>query len=1062
MTGKLRFMLSFAILLVAILPITAVAEFRQWNNHSEDDKDGLPLRQGYHIEWFRSSSTDANGNMCVVWSDTRLGDRDIWAQLIGPDGTHLWDEGGVLVVQEYSRQEDPNVTTDNNGNWVITWVDFRDDVLVEDKGDIYAQKLNGDGERQWQDSGVPLRVVEEPQLWVQGFPDGNGGVVTIWVGGPDGQANLFGQRLDADGNILWAENGIVLAGGDGNQGTLGGSDYTADTDDAGGMVYAWRDFTNPSDANIRMNRVDGSGDLLWGTDDTGIPVCMEEHVQKRVRLAPDGESGAFLVWEDPRNIDVSNVDLYGQHVDSDGNMSWTVDGVPVAQQADLQSGPRIVNSGVGEAVFIWEDYRNDPEFTDLYTQRISDDNGTPVLHWGPEGEEVTGLLVADGDLNQVDARLTGDGLGGAVFAWIDERNGASPNNDLYAQHISADGERLWGEDDNGIVVCDAVNQQNGSLVRVLGEDNIAIIWFDYRKGSPGLYFQRFSFSASVLGPENGEEIVYGIDADAVRPRIIDGGEDHALIAWSDGRFTNLGTYAFAQKIDRENGTPMWGQNGVTMTPGFPYGETDTMAVLFEGLTFARDGQGGLIGVWGDTRFGSNPFLFAQRIDSDGQPLWGGRGTAVAYAEGVTTRDQGQAHVLPLDDGGAFITFIEFSASYKQRIKIQRLNANGEPQYFDGDNPGIFLTTDEVDDFIESVNRFDDGSILLIYRPSDFFSGVDDLYAMRISVDGELLWDNPVPICTESQLQYNAVTTPVDGGVVVAWEDQRRGSPIWDVYAQLIYPDGSVAWDENGTVISAEANEQTNVTVSSTGSDASNFWISYRDASDGFKNDIVLSYYDLDAELEHSARIGLNDHSQANPVLQLDPEGGVFVAWEEEDRATYPDLMYSHLTADGNLFHPDYLGEGEVLTGAYHRQSDINMIDDGNDGFIAVWSDARSTGKEPLVNLYMQRVDDIYLFSVDPEVSTPREWSLSPAYPNPFNPSTTIRYNVAQTSNVKLAVYDVLGREVARLVDGAVTAGQHTVQWNGMSSSYSPVASGTYFIRLESEGLALTRRVVLMK
>ncbi|MCB2198185.1 T9SS type A sorting domain-containing protein [bacterium] len=1062
MTGTLRFMLIFALLLVAFLPITAVAEFRQWENSALSDYDGLPLRQGYHIEWFRSSSTDSEGNMCVVWSDTRLGDRDIWAQLIGPDGTHLWEEGGVLVVQEYSRQEDPNVTSDNNGNWVITWVDYRDDILVEEKGDIYAQKLNGDGERQWQDSGVPLRVVEEPQLWVQGFPDGNGGVVTIWVGGPDGQANLFGQRIDADGNILWDENGIVLAGGDGNQGTLGGSDYTADTDDAGGMVYGWRDFTNPSDPNIRMNRVDGSGNLLWGTDFTGVPVCMNTSLQSRVRLAPDGEGGAFLVWEDSRNIDESGIDLYGQHVDADGNFSWTVDGVPVAQFADLQTGPRIVNSGVGEAVFIWEDFRSNPEFTDLYTQRISDDDGSPMFHWGPEGEELGGMLLANGELNQTDARLTGDGLGGAVYAWIDERNGASPNNDLYAQHVSAAGERLWGEDDNGIVVCDAFNQQNGSLVRVLDENNIAIIWFDYRKGSPGLYFQRFDFTGLELQPHNGEEIVYGIDADATRPRIIDGGDDHVLLAWSDGRFTNLGTYAFAQKIDRAEGTPIWGQNGVSMTPGFPYSEADTMSVLFEGLAFARDGQGGLIGVWSDTRFGSNPFLFAQRLNSDGEPMWGDRGTTVAYAEGITTRDQGQAQILPLDDGGAFIAFIEFAASFKQRIKIQRLNANGEPQYFDGENPGIFLTTDEVDDFIQSLNRFDDGSILLVYRPSDFFSGIDDLYAMRLSVDGELLWDEPVPICTEPGLQYNAVTTQVDGGIVIAWEDQRRGSPIWDIYAQIIHPDGSIAWAENGAVISAEENEQTNVTVASSSPDATDFWISYRDASDGEKNDIILSYYDLDANLEHSARIGLNDHSQSHPTLQLDHDGGVFIAWEEEDRATYPDLMFSHLNADGQLYHPDYFGEGEVLTSAYHRQSDINMTSDNDEGFIAVWSDARSTGKEPLVNLYMQRISDFEGAVGEQSGTQPSSWSLSPAYPNPFNPSTTIRYNVAHTSTIKLGVYDVLGREVTRLVDGPISAGQHAVQWNGMSSSHTPVSSGTYFIRLEAKDLTLTRRVVLMK
>jgi hypothetical protein len=77
-----------------------------------------------------------------------------------------------------------------------------------------------------------------------------------------------------------------------------------------------------------------------------------------------------------------------------------------------------------------------------------------------------------------------------------------------------------------------------------------------------------------------------------------------------------------------------------------------------------------------------------------------------------------------------------------------------------------------------------------------------------------------------------------------------------------------------------------------------------------------------------------------------------------------------------------------------------------------------------------------------EPTTLREFSLLQNYPNPFNPRTAISYQLLANSFVDLRVYDVLGREVARLVDGPQAAGTHTVHWNAGS-----IPSGTYICRL---------------
>jgi len=79
------------------------------------------------------------------------------------------------------------------------------------------------------------------------------------------------------------------------------------------------------------------------------------------------------------------------------------------------------------------------------------------------------------------------------------------------------------------------------------------------------------------------------------------------------------------------------------------------------------------------------------------------------------------------------------------------------------------------------------------------------------------------------------------------------------------------------------------------------------------------------------------------------------------------------------------------------------------------------------------------------------------YPNPFNPSTTIRFDLAQTGFVSLTVYNLLGQEVAELVNGEMKPGSYHVTWN--SSSHS---SGLYFYRLQSGGQSLTRKMLLVK
>jgi hypothetical protein len=99
----------------------------------------------------------------------------------------------------------------------------------------------------------------------------------------------------------------------------------------------------------------------------------------------------------------------------------------------------------------------------------------------------------------------------------------------------------------------------------------------------------------------------------------------------------------------------------------------------------------------------------------------------------------------------------------------------------------------------------------------------------------------------------------------------------------------------------------------------------------------------------------------------------------------------------------------------------------------------------------------YLTSVKEIQPIPSSFILFQNYPNPFNPTTTISFALPQSSNIKLIVYDALGREAARLADGMFEAGNHNIKFDG-----SNLSSGIYFYRIITPATIITKKMILVK
>ncbi|MDP6533363.1 MAG: choice-of-anchor Q domain-containing protein, partial [Candidatus Marinimicrobia bacterium] len=93
---------------------------------------------------------------------------------------------------------------------------------------------------------------------------------------------------------------------------------------------------------------------------------------------------------------------------------------------------------------------------------------------------------------------------------------------------------------------------------------------------------------------------------------------------------------------------------------------------------------------------------------------------------------------------------------------------------------------------------------------------------------------------------------------------------------------------------------------------------------------------------------------------------------------------------------------------------------------------------------------------------PQVYSLHQNFPNPFNPSTTIRYDLPEDAFVRLTVYDIRGREVAVLANGMKAAGYQTVVWNGRDSRGIPASAGIYFLRINTPAFHATKKMMLLK
>ena len=769
----------------------------------------------------------------------------------------------------------------------------------------------------------------------------------------------------------------------------------------------------------------------------GVPLTTAALDQTVPAAASDGAGGAIVLWRDVRNgVDA---DVYVQRVSAAGAPLWTAGGVALCTQPGDQDGAAIVADGAGGAFVAWTDLR-DGVHRQLYAQHV-DAGGVP--QWTAGGTPVS--TPANG--NRLAPSLALDGAGGVIVAWQDTRN---PTSDIFAQRLNGSGAALWTTD--GAAVCTVNGDQLTPMI--VGDDagGVIVTWEDRRVGvASDVYAQRLNASGVRQWVSVGIGICTVPD-NQFSPVIVSAGAGATIIAWYDHRSGNHDIYA--QRVN-PTGTISWTAGGIVLCSATG---DQTLPVI------ATDGVGGAIVCWNDSRNG-NPDLFAQRVTAGGTPQWAANGVALC----TNTGSQASPAIVADGAGGAIVGWNDdrtiATDVYAQRVTgagTVQWTANGVPvSTAPGPQNGVCLASD-----------LSSGAIIAF---ADFRNGSDyDIAAQRIERNGQL--GNPEPVISS----VRDVANDQGGKVKVVWvasyldADPTYGITeyrLWrSVPASLVLageaslrvaattedPDEAALTGKRLVLPEVSSDLTWELVGSQSAAGLASYSLTAATTSDSTATGNPLTAFMVEARSGTSpgsahwfsapdSGYSVDDLAPAapSPFTALYGSGTTALHWGASTEIDFSLYRLYRGTSAGFVPGPENLLAADPDTG---------YVDTGSSSYFYKLSAVDVHGNESGFALVSPGGN----VSVSGESSL--EFALGRPEPNPASRDVSVEFELPRAAFASIAVYDPTGRLVRILDRGIHPAGHARVGWDLRDASGRSVPNGVYFLRLDSAGRSLTRRV----
>lgn len=625
--------------------------------------DGVPISHSKAHQNYPKIVADENGGIHVVWLETYFKQGDEKLFYLHLNGAAIPTGLPTRICSQESRQNNFSACALPNGRVAIAWQDDRNE---ETDTDIFAQCLDSTGKVLWKPEGTKVCTAAEKQINPNLCASESGYVVCVWEDRRDGMVRqLFAQRINPQGQVLWDIDGILLA----KRQNVNFKNPCLLSDGYGGFICAFEVLGSKTlQKDIFLVRINRVGLLLYQRT-----VAEFNYDQYNPMLIPADENSFLIAWQDTRDI---GVDLFVKRYSTvSGNQLWVGDGLQLCANFADKQRPKIVPIENGRRfIAAWEDNRKDgcDIFGQLFTiegdllwgkegtaitvqagiqkqLELCSVNHSAVAYWlnetdkyssypsyqiiNPEAKLMYGLygtnLLEEQEVAyaRLDFPIVQAGYNADIFvAWEDYRNGKK-NSDIYIQRLNAYGMPIWRS--GGVPICTAENYQSLPTIQTV-PGGAYIAWIDRRNNDDDLYLQFIDTLGRIRWQANGipvcnvprtqNDIMF---ARAVFPHEGDSLESGVYLTWTDARnFYTTGFDIYLQRIEA-NGKPAWTANGILAAKDSTYQSAPSIC---------EDGFGGVYVAWADEREG-NYNIYAQHFDYLGGKLFPEGGVPLGKCKG---------------------------------------------------------------------------------------------------------------------------------------------------------------------------------------------------------------------------------------------------------------------------------------------------------------------------------------------------------------------------------------------------------------------------------------------
>jgi len=890
-------------LLMFIFPILVSAQL-QWQN------GGVPVRLGDNINYDIFSTSQDDNTFVNVWSDTRNGIRGIFAQKVDSSGNKLWDQNDVEIFNPNRRQIVSNTIATSDNCTIICWKDYVNEDTVSDLCRI--QKIDADGNMLWGAVGIVLENCDANYFDCNLVAHSDGGFYLFWTNTiqsmikgvrilPDGSfaegwyigKNILGtygnyhvnsdledgvvlasisgddvyiQRVQEDGNLLWGTLGTIIQNGEAVDQT------EICTDEPGTYYCTWQKEFTPDDNELLISKIDENGESAW---DEHLEVPIESLFYSFNSACSDSELVVAINYLES---------IRAHKISPDGEFLWGDSGISI-----VENNPEVISNKFGlkvdaleNAVVTWSE---NVEYDNKYNYKIQRLNSAGEKLFGEFGLEIfppqyvtfkttlalseqnyyliriekeeqseqviqeildlSGNSVIDSENIVLKENLTGkcgyfseimENGDNPVLAWSDKRSGKDR---IYMQTLDSDGNSLLAENGVPITPYESYYQWEVDTAGNSAAGLFAFSWSEVKGDYQRIYTQAVDQFGNRIWADSSVCVSSSnyYSSDSKIEYFNNDGIDEYYIGWKSYDTTyqcELNT----QKI--VDGIPQWSENGVVISQ-----PVDNLELFDIKNNFF---------IWGDLSW-PDLDLRITLMQPDGTLAEGWPENGLMVADGLENNSDIKSSITA---EGLLVTWIVNGESYNEIVYGQLIDYEGNKLWGENGKVLVPATTNSYYDIVVDEH---------IYIAWDLASSATQMnfYIQKYDLSGNALWDEDGMQFTSyteenhwvQKLELSLIEDGVVGVLQYHWPEG-----VTRIDAVHINSEGELIPYDNAIEICDYYKYQTNPQVCTSGNNAYISWLDARSTSDSdygliFEYGVYAQKLTIDSSSGDNETISLN-------------------------------------------------------------------------------------------------------------------------------------------------------------------------------------------------------------